>query len=89
MTTILLKAAPGGPEFIKSLVSTAADMSLALAFVGEPVAHLEQARENLSRDLAETMGADVAALIAQAFVAAVVGRRREIEAAGAMQRAVN
>jgi hypothetical protein len=34
-------------------------------------------------------GADVAALIAQAFVAAVVGRRREIEAAGATQRVLN
>ena len=75
-------------EFVQRCVAAAAD--LALFFVGAPeekmLASLHQTRINLEADLAETFGADVAAAIAEAFVAAVIGHRREIEAAGAMPR---
>jgi 7-keto-8-aminopelargonate synthetase-like enzyme len=72
-------------EFAERCAAAAAD--LALYFVGAPdeqmLASLHQTRTNLEADLAETFGADVAAAIAQAFCAAVIGHRREIEAAGA------
>jgi hypothetical protein len=40
-------------------------------------------RSNLALDLAETFGPKVAAELARGFVAAVVGRRQEIEAEAA------
>jgi 7-keto-8-aminopelargonate synthetase-like enzyme len=71
-------------EFVERCVAAAAD--LALFFVGAPenemLVSLHEVRANLEAELAEAFGAEVAALMAQAFVAAVVGRRREIEAAG-------
>jgi hypothetical protein len=71
-------------EFAERCTAAAADM--ALFFVGAPeekmLASLHQTRINLEADLAETFGADVAAAIAEAFVATVVRHRREIEAAG-------
>jgi 7-keto-8-aminopelargonate synthetase-like enzyme len=73
-------------EFIDRCVAAAAD--LALYFVGAPdeqmLAFLHQTRTNLEAELAETFGADGAALMAQAFVAAVIGHKRELEAGGAM-----
>jgi hypothetical protein len=77
-------------EFIDRCVAAAADLSL--FFVGVPenemLVSLYQVRANLETDMSETLGADVAALIGQAFVAAVIGHRREIEAAGEMPRAM-
>jgi 7-keto-8-aminopelargonate synthetase-like enzyme len=67
--------------FVERCAAAAAD--LGLFFVGaaesDMMAALHQVRSNLEAELAESFGADVAALMAQAFVAAVVGRRREIE----------
>ena len=40
---------------------------------------LHEVRANLETDLAETFSADIAGMIAAAFVDAVVCRRREIE----------
>jgi len=65
---------------------------LALLFVGVPdmamMAALHQVRTNLEAELAQTFGPDAASTIAAAFVAAVVGHRREIDGA-AMRRVLN
>jgi hypothetical protein len=78
-------------DFIDRSVAAAAD--LALFFVGVPenemLLSLYHVRANLEVELAEAFGPEVAALVAQAFVAAVVGRCREIEAAGAAGRVLN
>jgi histidine ammonia-lyase len=67
-------------EFVGRLVATAAE--LALFFAGESeermLAALSQTRENLATELSDQFGADTAASIADAFVAAVAGRRREM-----------
>ncbi len=82
--TIALADAPGGPELINRLRDVAAD--LALFFVGEPeekmLSALEQTRSNLEAEIAPILGAETAAAIAAAFTGAVIGHRREIEAAG-------
>jgi hypothetical protein len=71
-------------EFIDRCVAAAADLSL--FFVGAPedqmLAALHGVRANLEGELAQTFGPDVAGVIAAAFVATVIRRRREIEAAG-------
>jgi hypothetical protein len=41
---------------------------------------LEQTRHNLEAETAPILGAEMAAAVAEAFVGAVVGNRREIEA---------
>jgi ABC-type branched-subunit amino acid transport system substrate-binding protein len=78
-------------EFINNCIAAAA--GFALLFVGVPdvqmMEALYQVRANVQAELAETFGPDVAAAVAQAFVAAVVGRRREMDAAGAMPRILN
>jgi hypothetical protein len=67
-------------EFINNCVASAA--SLAQWFVGVPeqemIGTLYQVRANIRADLAEKFGPDVAAVISEAFVAAVVSRRREL-----------
>lgn len=82
--TVPLAETPDGPEFIDRCVAAAAD--LALFFIGRPeeemLVSLHQVRTNLEAQLAETFGPEVARLFAQAFVAAVAGHRREIDAAG-------
>jgi hypothetical protein len=69
-------------EFAERCAAAAAD--LALFFVGAPdeqmLASLHQTRTNLETELSETFGAEVAAAIAQAFVATVIRHRREIAA---------
>ena len=78
-------------EFIDRCVAAAAD--LALFFVGAPdeqmLASLRQTRTNLETELSETFGAEVAAAIAEAFVATVIHHRRELEAAGETPRVLN
>jgi hypothetical protein len=68
--------------FIERIVSAAAD--LALAFAGEPtdkvMACLNETRENLKRDLAPQLGAEIAEAIAGAFTKAVLAQKAEIEA---------
>jgi hypothetical protein len=77
--------------FINRSVAAAAD--LALFFVGTPdeamMESLRDVRSNLETQLSEKLGADVAALFAQAFVVAVVGHRGKIEAAGGTSRVAN
>jgi hypothetical protein len=83
MTTIMLKDAPGGPEFIERSTKAAAD--IALAFVGEPDekvrAALEQSRTRLQAELAPQIGAEAAEQVAGALVTAVVSRKAELDAA--------
>jgi hypothetical protein len=67
--------------FVKRVTGSIED--LAMFFVNEPdemkvMAMLSQTRENLATELAETFGAEGAALFAERFVATVVGRRREL-----------
>jgi hypothetical protein len=70
-------------EFAQRCAKSAGD--LALLFAGEPdekmLVALSQSRQNLTEQLAESFGAEVAALIAQAFVTAVIGRKAELEKA--------
>ena len=78
-------------EFINNSLAAAAGM--AMFFVGVPQAEMMEAlhlvRANLEMELAEAFGADIAALVAQAFVAAVIAGRREIESAGGAGRVLN
>ena len=78
-------------QFIERCVAAAAD--LALYFVGAPdeqmLASLQQTRTNLETELTEMFGAEVATIVAQAFVSAVVGHRREIEGAGETPRVLS
>jgi hypothetical protein len=57
-----------------------------LFFTGEPeekmMAALEQTRRNLEAEIATILGAEMAAVIATAFVGAVIDQRRELEAPG-------
>jgi hypothetical protein len=79
-------------QFVERCVAAASE--LALFFAGESeedvLGALSQIRQNLANKLTEPFGAEVAASFADRFVAAVVGHRREIEAAGATtQRSVS
>lgn len=69
------------PEFIDRCVASAADM--ALLFVGasqeQMLPALFTVRERMRLKLAEPFGAEIAALIAESFVATVVRRKAEIE----------
>jgi hypothetical protein len=66
--------------FVKRVTGSIED--LAMFFVNEPeekvLAALSQTRENLTAELAETFGAEVAAQFAAKFVETVIGRRREL-----------
>ena len=70
-----------GREFINRLRDEAAN--LALFFLNEPeekmLSSLEQTRSNLEAEIATILGAELAAAIAEAFVGAVAGHRREME----------
>lgn len=73
---------PPVQAFIAQCADAVAD--LALFFAGAPedqmMIALEDVRSNLAEQWAEPFGPEVAAVLAQDFVAAVAGRRREIEA---------
>jgi hypothetical protein len=75
-----------GRAFINRLRDEATE--LALFFAGEPeekmIAALERTRRNLEAEIAPLIGAEMAAVIADGFVRAVVDYRCEIEASGKM-----
>jgi hypothetical protein len=75
-----------GRAFVDRLRDEA--INLALFFAGEPrekmMAALEQTRCNLEAEIAPLLGAEMAAVIADGFVRAVVDYRCEIEASGKM-----
>jgi hypothetical protein len=70
-----------GEQLIGRLRDEAA--SLALFFLNEPegkmLAALERTRNNLEAEIGTILGAELAAPIAEAFVGAVAGHRRELE----------
>lgn len=80
---VLLRDVPGGETFIESLADQVRDLSL--AFAGEDntrvAARLERLRVRLVDQLTPELGAKTATEIANAFIAAVRGRRAGIEAA--------
>ena len=88
MSKVLLRDAPGGPELINCLRDEAAN--LALFFLNEPeakvLAALQQTRRNLEAEITPILGAEMAGQIAEAFVGAVAGHKRELEAGGVMSR---
>jgi hypothetical protein len=81
MTKVLLKDAPGGPEFIVRCADLVREMSL--AFVGEPdqnaIAAVERMQETIKRDLTEVIGAEAAVTLADAFAKAVMARKHRLE----------
>ena len=72
-------------QFIEDCLTAAA--SLGLFYIGVPdeemIAALYDIEANLE-DRLQPFGADVAALISEAFCATVIRRRRELEAGGEM-----
>lgn len=79
---MMLRDVSGFPRFAQQLSESVADLSLALAGENEDQvqAVLDQTRGNLTNKLSGVVGAKTAAGIADAFVDAVVCRRREIDA---------
>jgi hypothetical protein len=77
-------------EFAERCEAAAADLALALAHEPDDrvAASLEQTRANLEAKLSKVFEVADAAAVAKMFVAAVVARRREIEAAGETPRAM-
>lgn len=73
---------PRVAAFVASCVRSAADLALGLAGEDdhEVEATLDKTRANLAEKLTAEFGAENAALLADAFVAAVRGRRAEINA---------
>jgi hypothetical protein len=71
-------------EFIKNTVALA--NGYALWFAGVPDAEmmpfLDMARANMTTDLAQKFGAEVATAVAEAFIVAVLRQKRDLEAAG-------
>jgi hypothetical protein len=71
---------PAQEAFVKRVTASAS--ALAEFFVNRPeelmTAALSETQENLASELAETFGAEGAALFAAKFVETVIGRRREL-----------
>ena len=76
---IILKEAPGGPEFIDRVDAAAANLARFYVDTDEATirADLVQSRVNLEASLGKILGTTAAAQIAEAFVEAVIeyGRR--------------
>jgi hypothetical protein len=73
---IKLKDAPGGERFIESL--TEAVKTLSLLYAGTPESYVAK----ITPDAVAAVGPDGAAKILEAFAAAVMGRKHELEAEG-------
>ena len=88
--SVLLRDMPGFPQFARQLTDSVAELSLALAdeHDAQVNAVLEQMRSRLAKKLTSQIGGLAATKLADAFVAAVAGHRREIESAGATPPAV-
>jgi predicted DNA-binding ArsR family transcriptional regulator len=78
-------------EFAERCAAAAADLALALAHEPDEkvAASLAAMRANLEARLTKVFVVADAAAVAEMFVAAVVARRREIEAAGETPPALN
>jgi hypothetical protein len=71
---------PAEEVFIKRVTASASMLAEFFASQSEEqtMSALSETRENLATELAETFGAEVAALFAAKFVETVIGRRREL-----------
>jgi hypothetical protein len=76
---------------ISELVAAAGDVALMFAGIDEQqmMAALYDIREHLKTRMEPTVGAEFAKMIGESFAAAVILRRREIEADGAISRQLN
>ena len=78
----MLKDAPGGADFIRTLVAAASDM--AQAFAGYPddevYAFLDRALFNMHRGIADELGPTAAAQIIVALKRTVMTQKAELEA---------
>jgi hypothetical protein len=81
---ITLGEAPGGAEFIASLAE--AVKALSLLYAGSPdgtaSASLDAYIKRIQAGIVEAVGATKAPILLNAFRAAVMGRKREIETGG-------
>ena len=80
---IILKEAPGGPEFIDRVDAAAANLARFFIDTDEATirADLVQSRVNLEASLVNILGRTAAVQIAEAFVAAVIEYRRRLRRA--------
>jgi hypothetical protein len=78
---MMLRNVDGFAQFAEQLSESVADLALALAGANEDRVQtvLDETRGNLAGQLASVVGAATATGIAEAFVDAVVCRRREID----------
>jgi len=85
MTKILLRDVVGAREFIDRIVSAAEEIAIAETGKSdqEVRARLQVTRRKLQDDLTETLGAEAAAQVADAFCRAVMGEKAEREALAA------
>jgi hypothetical protein len=72
---------PAEERFVQRVMASAS--MLAEFFANDPdednvIAALSETKANLTADLAETFGAEIAARFAAKFVETVIGRRREL-----------
>jgi hypothetical protein len=79
---ILLKDAPGGVGFIKSLENAAKDLSLLYACTPDSKAQasLDEYLKRIEPGLIEAVGAGPAKIICAGFRSAVMAEKRKIEA---------
>jgi hypothetical protein len=77
---IVLKEAPGGPEFIERVDAAAADLARFYIDTDEATirADLVQSRVNLEASLSKILGTTAAVQVAEAFVEAVIEYRRRL-----------
>jgi hypothetical protein len=75
---IILKQAPGGPEFIDRVDAAAANLARFYVDTDEATirADLVQSRVNLEASLGKILGRTAAVQVAEAFVEAVIEYRR-------------
>jgi hypothetical protein len=80
---IVLKEAPGGPEFIEHVDAAAANLARFYIDTDEATirADLVQSRVNLEASLGKIIGRTAAVQVAEAFVEAVIEYRRRLRRA--------
>jgi hypothetical protein len=77
---IVLKEAPGGPEFIERVDAAAANLARFYIDTDETTIRedLVQSRVNLQASLGKVLGRTAAVQVAEAFVEAVIEHRRRL-----------
>jgi hypothetical protein len=82
---MMLKDAPGGPQFVDSLIEAIKSFALLYAGTADEQArpHLESYLASIETGIVDAVGASNAPILLDGFRRAVFTRKREIEAAGA------